>query len=143
MEDYLSSTMRNIVWRTFDSLSLSIIHVHMSMVGCSHYDKDAEATLRKCIAERKKQEKKEKEEKESPPKQNDFRGQRGSFQQTTPKMRNIAKRINQDKTFSVFRRSDYLVPGELEIEANKSKTQQRSEEEEQVETVEDTSWADE
>jgi len=61
MEDYVSSTIRNIVWRTFDSLSLSIIHVHISMIGGSHYDKDVEATLRKRIAEREKKVKEEEE----------------------------------------------------------------------------------
>ena len=140
MEDYLSSTIRNIVWRTFDSLSLSIIHVHMSMVGCSHYDKDAEATLLKRIAERKKQEKQKEEEKEAQ-KQQAVRDRWGNFQQTTPKMRNIAKRISHDRIFSLSRRSDYLVPGELEIETGKS--QQLIEQEEEEGTKEDTSWADE
>lgn len=140
MEDYLSSTIRNIVWRTFDSLSLSIIHVHMSMVGCSHYDKDAEATLLNRIAERKKQEKQMEEEKEAQ-KQQAVGDRWGNFQQKTPKMRNMAKRIRQDKMLSLSRRSDYLVPGELKIEAGKR--QQPIEREEQEGMKEDTSWADE
>lgn len=138
MEDYLSSTIRNIVWRTFDSLSLSIIHVQMSMVGCSHYDKDAEATLLNHIAERKKQEKQTEEEKEAQ-KQQAVRGRWGNFQQKTPKMRNIAKRIRHN---SSSRRSDSFVPGELEIEAGKSQRPIEREEQEGVKE-ETSSWADE
>lgn len=134
MEDYVSSTMRNIVWRTFDSLSLSIVYVHISMVGCSHYDNDVEATLRKLNAERKKREKEE-EEKEYSPKQNDSRHRRGSGLKT-PKMRNLSTRMRHDRTFSLLHRSEYLVPGELEIESNK--TQQQVEGGNQVETGEDT-----
>lgn len=132
MEDYLSSTMRNIVWRTFDSFSLSIIHVHVSMVGCSHYDKDVEATLRNRIKERKQQ---EKEKQEQAQKQEASRERWGNFHQTTPKIRNATKRFRQDKMFSAFHKPAYFVPKELEIEANK--TQQRSE------TGEDASWANE
>ena len=47
MENYLSSTLKSLLWRVFDSLSLSVTHVQFSVVGHSHYDKDHVALLRR------------------------------------------------------------------------------------------------
>ncbi len=58
MENYVSSAISSLLWRAFDSLSLSVIHVQLSVMGCSHYDKDFKA-IQKSKDERckKKQEK--------------------------------------------------------------------------------------
>ena len=47
MENYLSSTLKSLLWRVFDSLSLSVTHVQFSIVGHSHYNKDHVALLRR------------------------------------------------------------------------------------------------
>jgi len=47
MENYLSSTLKSLLWRVFDSLSLSVTHVQLSVVGHSHYDKDHASLLRR------------------------------------------------------------------------------------------------
>ncbi|KAL7539480.1 hypothetical protein ACHAXR_010091, partial [Thalassiosira sp. AJA248-18] len=47
MENYLSSTIKSLLWRVFDSLSLSVTQVQLSIVGCSHYDKDFVSLLRR------------------------------------------------------------------------------------------------
>jgi hypothetical protein len=47
MENYLSSTLKSLLWRVFDSLSLSLTHVQLSVMGHSHYDKDHAALLRR------------------------------------------------------------------------------------------------
>jgi hypothetical protein len=39
VENYLSSTIRSLLWRTYDSLSISVSHVRISVVGVSHFDK--------------------------------------------------------------------------------------------------------
>ena len=39
VENYLSSTIKSLLWRTYDSLSVSVSHAKMSVVGDSHYDK--------------------------------------------------------------------------------------------------------
>ena len=55
MENYVSSALSSLLWRTFDSLSLSVTQVQVSVMGCSHYDKDMKNTLRKKRQERNKQ----------------------------------------------------------------------------------------
>ena len=40
MENYLSSTIKSLLWRVFDSLSLSVTQVQLSVRCYSHYDKD-------------------------------------------------------------------------------------------------------
>jgi hypothetical protein len=47
VENYLSSTIKSILWRTYDSLSISVTHVKMSVVGISHYDKKIRVLGRK------------------------------------------------------------------------------------------------
>ena len=39
VENYLSSTIKSLIWRLFGSLSLSVVQVQISVVGQSHYDK--------------------------------------------------------------------------------------------------------
>ena len=39
VENYLSSTIKSLLWRAYDSLSVSVSHVKISVVGDSHYDK--------------------------------------------------------------------------------------------------------
>ena len=157
MEAYVSSTIRNIAWRTFDSLSLSISRVQVSMVGCSHYDKDIETTLRKSILERRKQEK----DKEQQQQQQQLEGGKSApqekydiisrqiFQQRwlshhgkdplkTPKMHNLHRRNRHDWPFSPFRRAGREVPGELEIKGNNV---HNAEEEERDDSEEDNTWA--
>ena len=45
MENYLSSTIKSLLWSVFDSLSISITQVQLSVVGYSHYDKDFKASI--------------------------------------------------------------------------------------------------
>lgn len=40
VENYFTSTIKSLLWRTYDSLSISVTHVKMSVVGISHYDKN-------------------------------------------------------------------------------------------------------
>ena len=47
VENYLSSTIKSLLWRVFDSLSLSVTQVQLSVVGPSHYDKDYASLLRR------------------------------------------------------------------------------------------------
>lgn len=47
MGNYLSSTIKSLLWSVFDSLSLSVTEVKLSVVGSSHYDKDFASLLRK------------------------------------------------------------------------------------------------
>ena len=47
MGNYLSSTIKSLLWSVFDSLSLSVTEVKLSVVGSSHYDKDFVSLLRK------------------------------------------------------------------------------------------------
>jgi hypothetical protein len=47
MENFLSSSIKSLLWRVFESLSLSVTHVQLSFVGDSHYDKDHGALLRR------------------------------------------------------------------------------------------------
>ena len=47
VENYLSSTIKSLLWRVFDSLSLSVTRVQFSVVGHSHYDKDVASRLRR------------------------------------------------------------------------------------------------
>jgi hypothetical protein len=47
MENYFSSSIKSLLWRVFESLSLSVTHVQLSFVGDSHYDKDHRALLRR------------------------------------------------------------------------------------------------
>jgi hypothetical protein len=49
MENYFSSSIKSLLWRVFESLSLSVKHVQLSVVGDSHYDKDHRALLRREI----------------------------------------------------------------------------------------------
>ena len=132
MEDYFSSTMRNIVWRTFDSLSVSIIHIHMSIVGCSHYDKNVEANLRRSIKNRKQQEEIEKEGNKSKP-------QQSSNQQKTPQMKCRASR--QDGTFSWLQTPSNELSQELDV--NDRRSHRHIEVVEHIETEPDNAWADE
>eukprot|EP00804_Cyclotella_cryptica_P020229 CCRYP_010930-RC/>CCRYP_010930-RC protein AED:0.04 eAED:0.04 QI:95/1/1/1/0.91/0.91/24/65/5640 len=39
VENYLSSAIKSLLWRTFESLSISVTCVRLSLVGSSHYDK--------------------------------------------------------------------------------------------------------
>jgi hypothetical protein len=54
MENYLSSTIKSLLWRIVDSLSVSVTQVKLSIVGCSHYDKDHASLLKKESAANKK-----------------------------------------------------------------------------------------
>lgn len=47
MENYLSSTIKSLLWRIVDSLSVTVTQVQLSIVGCSHYDKDHASLLKK------------------------------------------------------------------------------------------------
>ena len=47
MENYLSSTLKSLLWHVFDSLLLSVMHVQFFIVGHSHYNKDHVALLRR------------------------------------------------------------------------------------------------
>lgn len=47
MENYLSSTIKSLLWKVFDSLSFSVTEVQVSVAGYSHYDKDFASILRK------------------------------------------------------------------------------------------------
>jgi len=47
MENYLSSTIKSLLWKVFDSLSFSVAEVQVSVAGYSHYDKDFASILRR------------------------------------------------------------------------------------------------
>ncbi len=54
IENYLSSTIKSLIWRLFGSLSLSITQVHISGVGQSHYDKYSNNGGETCPGDKKR-----------------------------------------------------------------------------------------
>ena len=54
IENYMSSTIKSLLWRIVDSISVSVTQVQLSIVGCSHYDKDHASLLKKESTAKKK-----------------------------------------------------------------------------------------
>ncbi|KAL7555284.1 hypothetical protein ACHAWF_018921 [Thalassiosira exigua] len=54
VENYLSSTIKSLLWRVFDSLTLSVAQVQLSVMGHSHYNRNVESLLRSNGKERGK-----------------------------------------------------------------------------------------